>query len=220
MPALWSEEWRWQLARDPLIDQSDKSHSAPVQYPTIHQSKQNVHISVLNGVLWDMEQVHCGMCLTDLLIDKPGLDRRRVFALCGIKVCELWDLSCPIRIQRQGTLIPRLLVARVNYIPGLNMHTRTMDSENNYLGLLQDHTHCLLFVFVPGKSCRRQLGKFVLGLTNVGKVNKECITKGDLHLRDKERDKGTINNIKYDIRQDKVSNCYSSSTQTFIVRVT
>ena len=24
--------------------------------------KRNVHISVLNGVLWDMGQVHCGIC--------------------------------------------------------------------------------------------------------------------------------------------------------------
>ena len=24
--------------------------------------KRNVHISVLNGVLWYMEQVHCGIC--------------------------------------------------------------------------------------------------------------------------------------------------------------
>ena len=23
---------------------------------------RNVHISVLNGALWDMEQVHCGVC--------------------------------------------------------------------------------------------------------------------------------------------------------------
>ena len=78
------------------IDQSHKSHNAPVPFPTMHQSEQkldrmpslgqaaswgrqsggdpaerkgllhrlnrNVHISVLNGALWDMGQVHCGIC--------------------------------------------------------------------------------------------------------------------------------------------------------------
>ena len=28
---------------------------------------RNVHISVLNGALWDMEQVHCGICEIGLL---------------------------------------------------------------------------------------------------------------------------------------------------------
>ena len=28
---------------------------------------RNVHISVLNGALWDMELVHCGICEIDLL---------------------------------------------------------------------------------------------------------------------------------------------------------
>ena len=36
------------------INQSHKSHSAPL--PTMHQ-KRNVHISVLNCVLWDLGQV-------------------------------------------------------------------------------------------------------------------------------------------------------------------
>ena len=31
-----------------------------------------VHISVLNGVLWDMEQVHCGMCDISKLADISG----------------------------------------------------------------------------------------------------------------------------------------------------
>ena len=71
------------------IDQSHKSHDALVPYPTIHHSEQkcshfcsewcivvygqvhipqytiqnrNVYISVPNGVLWDMQQVHCGIC--------------------------------------------------------------------------------------------------------------------------------------------------------------
>ena len=30
--------------------------------------KRNVHISVLNGTLWDMEQVHCGISETDLVL--------------------------------------------------------------------------------------------------------------------------------------------------------
>ena len=28
---------------------------------------RNVHISVQNGVLWDMGQMHCGICQTGLL---------------------------------------------------------------------------------------------------------------------------------------------------------
>ena len=30
---------------------------------------RNVHISVLNGVLWDMEQIHWGICEIDLLLE-------------------------------------------------------------------------------------------------------------------------------------------------------
>ena len=43
-----------------LIDQIHKSHNAPVLYPTVHHSEENVHIFVLNGALWDMGQVHLG----------------------------------------------------------------------------------------------------------------------------------------------------------------
>ena len=51
-----------------IIDLIDKSHNAPLPYPTMHHSEQNVHISVLNGVfLWDMGQVHHGICEIGLL---------------------------------------------------------------------------------------------------------------------------------------------------------
>ena len=33
--------------------------NAPIPYPTIQN--RNVHISVLNGALWDMRQMHCGI---------------------------------------------------------------------------------------------------------------------------------------------------------------
>ena len=43
-----------------------QSHNAPAPYPTIHHSEQKCthffNISVLNGVLWDMRQVHRGIC--------------------------------------------------------------------------------------------------------------------------------------------------------------
>ena len=47
--------------------------------PTIHLSRipkcttqnRNVHISVLNGALWDMAYVHCGMCEIGLLLSSP-----------------------------------------------------------------------------------------------------------------------------------------------------
>ena len=67
------------------IDQFHKSHDAPVPYSTMLHSEQkctnftnlkmhlfdipqcsienwNVHISVLNGALWDIGQVHSGIC--------------------------------------------------------------------------------------------------------------------------------------------------------------
>ena len=45
------------------IGQTQKSHKTPVPYPTIRHSEQklSMHISVLNGVLWDMVQVQCGI---------------------------------------------------------------------------------------------------------------------------------------------------------------
>ena len=48
----------------------------------------------------------------------------------------------------------------------LNIDTRTIHSRNNYLDLPIDHTHCLLFVFVPAKSCREQHEEFVFRLTH------------------------------------------------------
>ena len=50
------------------IDQSHKCHNAPIPYPTVYHLEQNVHISVLNGVLWEQVQVHCGIFKIDLLI--------------------------------------------------------------------------------------------------------------------------------------------------------
>ena len=48
------------------IDLIHKSHNVPVLYPTMRN--RNVHISILNGVLWDMELVHCGICEIALLM--------------------------------------------------------------------------------------------------------------------------------------------------------
>ena len=38
--------------------------------PQFSIQNRNVHISVLNGVLWDMEQVHSGIWEISLLVDK------------------------------------------------------------------------------------------------------------------------------------------------------
>ena len=94
------------------IDQSHKSHNAPVPYPMMHHSEQkcahfcytnptmhlshipqytiqnrNVHISVLNGALWDMKQVHCGIC--ELLEQRlPGNTTHNVASLCTYLLSE------------------------------------------------------------------------------------------------------------------------------------
>ena len=45
-----------------LIDLIDKSHNALVSYPTSAIQNKNALISVLNGALLDMGELHCGMC--------------------------------------------------------------------------------------------------------------------------------------------------------------
>ena len=47
-----------------VIDLIHKSQHAPVPYPTMLHSEQklDVHISVLNGALWDVEELHYGIC--------------------------------------------------------------------------------------------------------------------------------------------------------------
>ena len=40
----------------------------PFHIPQCSIQNRNVHISVLNGVLWDMEQVHSGICEIGLLV--------------------------------------------------------------------------------------------------------------------------------------------------------
>ena len=41
--------------------------------PQCTVQNRNVHISVLNGTFWDIEQVHCGICKIGLLKRKSGL---------------------------------------------------------------------------------------------------------------------------------------------------
>ena len=48
------------------IYQIHKSHNTPVPYPQCTIQNRNVHISVLNGALWDMGQVCCGIWEIDL----------------------------------------------------------------------------------------------------------------------------------------------------------
>ena len=58
-----------------LTDQINKSQNAPVPYPRIphsehkcaHSCSVSEHISVLNGVLWCIGQVHDGICEIGLL---------------------------------------------------------------------------------------------------------------------------------------------------------
>ena len=54
------------LGRGRVIDQPHKSGNALVPYPTMHHQNGNDHInvniSVLNCALWNMGQVHCGIC--------------------------------------------------------------------------------------------------------------------------------------------------------------
>ena len=45
-----------------MIEQFHKSQNAPVPYPTILHSEQKCAHFCLNGALWDMEQVHSGIC--------------------------------------------------------------------------------------------------------------------------------------------------------------
>ena len=44
------------------IDLINKSHNTPVPYPTMPHQNIDVHISGLNGTLWDIEQVYHGIC--------------------------------------------------------------------------------------------------------------------------------------------------------------
>ena len=51
-----------------IISQSYKSYKARVPYPTIHHFGTEICVFLFqSGVLWDMEQVHCGICETGLL---------------------------------------------------------------------------------------------------------------------------------------------------------
>ena len=45
-----------------MIEQFHKSMNAPVLYPTMPHSEQNVHISVPNRAFWDMEHMHREIC--------------------------------------------------------------------------------------------------------------------------------------------------------------
>ena len=59
---VWAASITWGIV------EYHKCHNAPVPCPTMHHSEQNtnVHISLLNDALWDIGQVHCGICDTVL----------------------------------------------------------------------------------------------------------------------------------------------------------
>ena len=45
------------------VDQSHKSHNAPVPYPTMHHFGTEMRTFLFQSdALWDMGQVHCGIC--------------------------------------------------------------------------------------------------------------------------------------------------------------
>ena len=51
-----------------LIDQSHKSHNAPVPYPTMHHFVTEMCTFLLqNGALWDIYPMHYGICEMSLL---------------------------------------------------------------------------------------------------------------------------------------------------------
>ena len=60
-------------------DSSHKFHNAPILYPTTHhiitEMCTHVHISVINGALWDIWIRHCGICETGLLSRKYSHQR-------------------------------------------------------------------------------------------------------------------------------------------------
>ena len=50
------------------IDQSHKSHNAPVPYPTMHHfGTYKCTFLLQNGALWDVCLMHCSICVMDLL---------------------------------------------------------------------------------------------------------------------------------------------------------
>ena len=81
---------------------------------------RNVHISVLNGALWDMKQVHCGICeygpleaMFSYLTDSPFAAR--------LRLCNSLVLSCGLLSSQGSTaesingnlIIPRFLAFEI-----------------------------------------------------------------------------------------------------------
>ena len=56
------------------LDQTHKSHNAPVSYPTMHNSEQKHFVQ--NGALWDVERLHCGICELICSSSTKGVVRR------------------------------------------------------------------------------------------------------------------------------------------------
>ena len=85
-----------------LIDQIElinKFQNVPVPYPQCSIQSRNMHISVLNRALWDMEQVNYGICEIGLF-SNPA---RHILPLittwrldCSI-VIRVWPLSAVLR---------------------------------------------------------------------------------------------------------------------------
>ena len=60
-----------------FCEQSHKSHTARVPYPTIYNiQNKNAYIFFLNGVLCDVEHVYCGIYENSLFIISSGLALR------------------------------------------------------------------------------------------------------------------------------------------------
>ena len=91
--------WRRALAR--------KCYQCGSMSPIPQWTCHMVHISVLNGALWDIGKVHCRICEFDLL-ETTGCEAAVIrFKLC-VFCCHGFLVLSPIRIVAQ---ITRLLVA-------------------------------------------------------------------------------------------------------------
>ena len=129
-----------------------------VPYPTIHHSEQ---ISVLNGVLWDVMQVRCGMCeiglwLTRVCNDNAvGIAVACLFADKGLKyILRFVEFCCGVVVVGFAHIVQGWCTgtkAIVTILKTIN-HTNAPYSNRSQIAKFMGPT------WGPPGSCRPQMG--------------------------------------------------------------
>ena len=119
-----------------LVDFYRECLGLKLKNPTMHlfhipqyTQNRNVHISVLNGVVWDMGQVHCGICETGLLCKHW---RRKVVTVMYLGVLKAARLRVSHAVSKDNVVTAMAFLPRLSFTDWLLIQSQWRIVEWKY----------------------------------------------------------------------------------------